>query len=134
MYDAIECFMKELIEVNILEECNYPTVDMYAIPLLDNLKIVGNQRSAYARMIHYMVDTKYSVWSDIANELDLSAQLWGKIRMYLMKIVLANSNKVDNALLSSYLKRIIELEKNCFKEILNSNVDKKNKFVYTNEL
>lgn len=119
MYDSIAKFMNELTSVDIKEECGYPDVDIYAIPLFDKLKIVGDQRAAYATLIRNMMDVKQNFWLDIAVELELSAQLWSKIRMYLMKKVMTGSNNLDATIIKSNLNQIIELEKKCFTKMLN---------------
>lgn len=119
MDDAIAKFMNELTSIDIMKECDYPNVDIYAMPLFDKLKIVGNQREAYATLIRNSMDVKQDFWLDIAMELELSAQLWRKIRMYLMKKVLTGSNNIDATIIKLNLNQIIELEKKSFTKVLN---------------
>lgn len=48
-------------KVDLWEECNYLNIELYAIVLLNNLKIVGLQREAYAILLKYIAQNDCSM-------------------------------------------------------------------------
>lgn len=53
-----------------------------------------------------------------AKYLRCSGELWGKLRIYFMKMVITRASKYDYALIESYLENIRQLEEEAFKLIL----------------
>lgn len=57
-------------KVDLWEECNYLNIELYAIVLLNNLKIVGLQREAYAILLKYIAQNDCSMWKWMADKCD----------------------------------------------------------------
>lgn len=118
MGNNIVKFSTALKDIDFSKEFNYPQDELYAIPMLDNLKIVGEQREAYAKLLKYTGANWNKVMLEATQWLLSSAELWGKLRIYFMKMILTNSCKCDNALIVSYLENIRQLEEKTFRTIL----------------
>lgn len=118
MGNNIARFSTDLKNFNFSKEFNYPEVDLYAIPLLDNLKIVGEQREAYAELLKYVGKGWKKEMLESAKCLISSGELWGRIRIYFMKMIITKASKYDYALIESYLENIRRLEEETFKLIL----------------
>ncbi len=118
MGNNIARFSTDLKNVNLSKEFNYSKVDLYAIPLLDNLKIVGEQRMAYAELLKYVGNSWKKEMLECAECLFSSGEIWRKIRIYFMKMVITKTSKYDYALIESYLENIRRLEEEAFNLIL----------------
>lgn len=118
MGNKIARFSRDLKNMSFSEEFNYPEVDLYAIPLLDNLKIVGEQREAYVELLKYVGKNRERNLLESAKYLRCSGELWRKLRIYFMKMVITRASKYDYALIESYLENIRQLEEEAFKLIL----------------
>lgn len=118
MGNSIVRFSRDLKKMNFSKEFNYPKVELYAIPLLDNLKIVGEQREAYVELLKYVGKNREKRLLESAKCLYSSGELWGRIRIYFMKMVITRASKYDYVLIKSYLEKIRQLEEEAFKLIL----------------
>lgn len=111
-------FGKALSQVDLVEECDYPNTDIYAIPLLDNLKIICEQRKSYAMLLAYIGGNTEDKWIEAQEKLEKSAKYWEKMRIYIIKMLIKRNKFCDNAVISEYVKEIKNLETEAIKILL----------------
>lgn len=120
MGNNITRFYEDLKNMDFTKEFKYPDVDLYAIPLLDNLKIVGEQREAYAELLKFVGQNWNKEMLELATRLFSGKEHWGRIRTYFMKMVITRASKFNYELIKSYMENVRRLEEETFKSILKN--------------
>ena len=113
-------FAEDLQSVNFEMENKYRTRDLYAVPLIDNLKIVGDRREAYFIMIKFLSNVHKNNMNNILEGLNSAYKKWELVRIILIKKMMSGEKKTELDLVFKLLNEIIVIEESIFEEILKS--------------
>ena len=113
-------FAEDLQRVNFEKENKYGTRDLYAVPLIDNLKIVGDRRKAYFVMIKFLSNVCKKNMYNILEGLNSTYKKWEVVRIILIKKMMSGEKKLELDLVHKLLNEIIVIEESIFEEILKN--------------
>ena len=116
-------FANDLCETDLWLECDQGKTDLYAVSLLDNLKIICQQRGAYAMLLDYMNYKLNLGWKDITQCLYDSKMLWEKLRMHLIKCIVKRQSICDGELVKKIINDIRDDERYVIKKILETDIE-----------
>ncbi|GHU38937.1 hypothetical protein FACS1894105_13350 [Clostridia bacterium] len=85
--------------------------DLFAVPLVDNLKILSTKRKGYSNMLRYIGNCLNPQFNDYGEQAESIAKEWGEIRLQLLKMMLKNRVTKDNLLsVASAIRKLASLE------------------------
>lgn len=103
--------------LNIDAEINGCGTDLYAVPLLDNLKIIMNKRKGYLEMLKYISDnTDNLIDGHLLNDISMCCKYWESLRIILMKKCINKEMNTVNYV-ESISDSVISFEGNIQKKI-----------------
>ena len=116
MDKKISIFANNLINADLCAEKT--CTDLYAVPLLDNLIIIGKQRGAYAFLIDSMKGRLNLDCQTVTDQLRESMLWWERLRVSLTKSIIRKSSSCDKVFVDEAISRIREIETEVIMEFL----------------
>lgn len=108
-------------KLDIREEKEGIITDLYAIPLIDNIRIISLNRKGYSEMINYLSTNVDLAFYDCISLAYECAKKWDQIRLYLIKYFI-NYKDIRNEL--SKMIREVSLSENYLFEVLSDKLKK----------
>lgn len=106
-------------KLNIKEELSGFNSDLYAVPLLDSLRIIATNRLGYAYMVRYFFE-KYKLFKEeTIISIESCAKLWFKIRTMMIKLCVIPERSHNTERIVECIKEVNELEYKIWNDIGN---------------
>lgn len=109
----------ELKGKNILELINGANLDIIQIPIVNNMKILGDVRKAYFILINFLQSEFGKELTLVAEDLDTCSIMWEKARLMLMRKIISKKRLDELDLIIEIFHGIAAIEEKIFKNILS---------------
>lgn len=94
-YENINQFAYEIEEyMNLDEEIKGFEKDLFAVPLLDNLRIINMNRKSYIKMLEYINDLTNLKLEKIMDKAKICTNEWEYIRVLLIKMIMTREKNI----------------------------------------